>query len=171
MTGEQTDLTNIALGGMGGAALVFVANRFLDFWRERKKIIEHGKALRAELTYIGDLAGTYAQSGYAAPTYRIPSTIYPIVFPTLVTDGCISAKDIMAIIDFYQQVDTSNRSMDHIAELGGREINPGEVERFEINERIKSRAGLNYDKAKGIAEVRDESERDYLGKPITLPAL
>lgn len=99
--------------GLFGAICVYFLDLF--YWKNRqklKRINGNLDALRAEITYCGEIAKGFLDDTVQAPLYRLPHIAYGSALPVLNSEGAVGKDQVSAWLVFYQIVETLNRGLD-----------------------------------------------------------
>jgi hypothetical protein len=105
--------------GLAGVVLGFFLSVVKDHFARKSRQRAHIEAMLSELEFCAGQAAVFVRDGsgtgdvsIAAPLYRLPTVTYQNVFPPLLADGSMSGDDIMAIIRYFNEVETLNRGLD-----------------------------------------------------------
>ena len=86
-------------------------------WFTRKRRLKtHWCAIRAEMAQCKEKAETLLKDNIQSPLYRLPLIAYQTSYPVLLADGAVDENEVLALGNYFSQVQDINRGLDNSAE-------------------------------------------------------
>lgn len=110
----------VLTGGLAGA----VVTTFIQWWMrtaaEDKQRSAAKQAIQAEIEHAADCARGYLKpKAVSSPGWRVSTALYAHCIPTLLSLGVVNRESAKVLLDYYNQVEAFNRSLDAIADHHG----------------------------------------------------
>lgn len=106
---------------LAGVATGFLLPTIKDWWIRRDQRKAHWIALGTEVEICREHADVLLSANIMSPLYRLPTVAFEHSLPPLLEQAQLSGPELRAFIEFYEQVRTLNRGLDH-AHAAGRDM-------------------------------------------------